>query len=72
MKHHSEQIVLLSRQEVMKLFGGISPAGLYRGISSGMIPKPVKVGPRTNRWVESECQAALASRLAARDAGKAA
>ena len=72
MNQQSAPIVLLSRQEVMKMFGGISPAGLYRGISSGVIPKPIKVGPRTNRWVESECHEALASRVAARDGGRAA
>jgi hypothetical protein len=45
---------LLNRNEVCRFFGGINPATLYRHIRQGRLPKPVKVGGRTqslNLWL---------------------
>jgi len=53
---------LLAKAEVLKLFGGTKPinsATLYRGIARGRFPAPVKIGPKTSRWLRSECEAKL-------------
>jgi predicted DNA-binding transcriptional regulator AlpA len=53
---------LLDLKEVCRFFGGtrpINPATLYRGVSAGHYPKPIKIGPNTSRWLRSECIAAL-------------
>ena len=33
---------------------GLSPATIHRRIKSGLFPRPVHLGTRTSRWVESE------------------
>jgi hypothetical protein len=46
---------------VLKFFGGDKPinsATLYRGIKEGKFPRPVKIGPKTSRWLHGECKAA--------------
>jgi predicted DNA-binding transcriptional regulator AlpA len=53
-----------------RFFGGtkpIHPATLWRGVKAGRYPKPVKLGPNSNRWVRSECKAARAALIAARE-----
>jgi predicted DNA-binding transcriptional regulator AlpA len=68
----SDDLDLLTRPEVCRLFGGvgrpIDPATLYRGIASGKFPAPVKVGPGMSRWLRCECEAALKRLIADRDA----
>jgi predicted DNA-binding transcriptional regulator AlpA len=52
---------LLDRAETCRYFGGsrpINPATLYRGVSRGLYPRPVKVGG-SSRWLRSECEASL-------------
>jgi len=59
---------LLDIDEVCAFFGGIrplQPATIYRGLGV-RYPHPVKVGPNSNRWLRSECQAALAAMAAER------
>ena len=47
---------------------GSSRATLYREISLGRFPPPVKIfGKRASAWLESEVNAFVASRIAARD-----
>ncbi len=58
---------LLTRQQTCEFFGGIDPSTLYRGIKLDRYPKPVKVGPGSSRWLKSECEAALASMMEARN-----
>jgi predicted DNA-binding transcriptional regulator AlpA len=61
---------LLDLEQVCVFFGGskpLHPATIYRGLGS-LYPKPVKVGPNTNRWLRSECVAALEKIIAARAA----
>jgi predicted DNA-binding transcriptional regulator AlpA len=59
---------LLDIDEVCVFFGGnrpLHPATIYRGIGV-RYPHPVKVGPNSNRWLRSECQAALDAMAAER------
>lgn len=65
------QLELLARPEVCRLFGGTRPinaATLYRGIKVGKFPRPVKIGPGSSRWLRQECEAALAAMVAGRAA----
>lgn len=58
----------LLRLPEVKSLAGISRSEIYRRISEGGFPKPVKLGSRTNVWLLSEVQAWIAARIAARDA----
>jgi predicted DNA-binding transcriptional regulator AlpA len=60
---------LLDIDEVCVFFGGtkpLNPSTIYRGLGK-RYPYPVKVGPNTNRWLRSECEAAKREMVAARD-----
>lgn len=59
---------LLDLKSVCRLFGGIDPSTVYRGIAAERYPAPIKVGPNTSRWLRSECEAALAAMIARRAA----
>jgi predicted DNA-binding transcriptional regulator AlpA len=52
--------VLLTADEVAVYFGGpgrpLDLATIYRHAAQGLIPLPVKVGPRSVRWLRSECR----------------
>jgi hypothetical protein len=84
MERTSEQIIapaasaveLMDKDETCRFFGGanrpINPATLYRGVQCGRYPKPIKVGVNSSRWIKSECAAALARIIAARDTSQAA
>jgi predicted DNA-binding transcriptional regulator AlpA len=56
---------LIPLLELRKLAGGpskpIDPSTVYRWIKRGALPRPIKVGPGTSRWLRSECRAALAA-----------
>jgi predicted DNA-binding transcriptional regulator AlpA len=52
------ELELLNRVEVCRVFGGLNASTLYRGIRQGRYPRPVKVGG-SSRWLRSECEAAL-------------
>lgn len=57
---------LLDITAVCKFFGGtrpLHPATIYRGIGI-RYPRPVRVSPNVNRWLRSECEAALQAILA--------
>jgi hypothetical protein len=52
---------LLDIEAVCRFFGGtkpLHPATIYRGIGI-RYPRPVRVSPNVNRWLRSECEAAL-------------
>jgi predicted DNA-binding transcriptional regulator AlpA len=52
---------LLDLEQVCAFFGGtkpLNPATIYRGLGK-LYPKPIKVGANTNRWLRSDCEAAL-------------
>jgi predicted DNA-binding transcriptional regulator AlpA len=57
---------LWASSEVCDFFGGIHPSTLRRGVAEGRFPRPVKVGPQTNRWLRSECVAARSDMIASR------
>jgi len=62
---------LLAKPAVLKFFGGDRPlnsATLYRGIATGRFPAPIKIGPKTSRWLRSECEAKLREIIASRTA----
>lgn len=43
--------------EVRRMFGGISKSQIYQQIAEGKFPKPVKLGPRTSAWRDSDLAA---------------
>jgi predicted DNA-binding transcriptional regulator AlpA len=58
---------LLDIDAVCAFFGGSRPldrATIYRGVAEGRYPQPIKVGKNSNRWLRSECAAALAAIVA--------
>jgi predicted DNA-binding transcriptional regulator AlpA len=65
---------LLDIDEVCAFFGGnkpLHPATIYRGLGQ-RYPNPVKVGPNSNRWLRSECEAVLRQMAASRRRSNAA
>jgi len=57
-------------EDVCKFFGGlkpIHPATIYKWIANKGFPKPVKLGPRTSRWLKSELVAYRRTMIAGRD-----
>jgi predicted DNA-binding transcriptional regulator AlpA len=61
---------LLDIDDVCRFFGGskpLHPATIYRGLGI-RYPKPIKVTPNQNRWLRSECEAALRAMAAERAA----
>ena len=49
-----DPIELIDRDETCRELGRISPATLYRGVTSGRYPRPINVGPNTVRWILTE------------------
>jgi predicted DNA-binding transcriptional regulator AlpA len=61
---------LLDAKAACQLIGGsrpINPATLWRGVKSGIFPKPIKITPNANRWKRSELLDAIERRAAERD-----
>ncbi|MBO9398230.1 AlpA family phage regulatory protein [Shimia sp. R9_2] len=44
---------LLPRDEVVQIVGASVPT-IYRWMAAGLFPRPIPVGPRAVRWMESE------------------
>jgi predicted DNA-binding transcriptional regulator AlpA len=40
----------LADEDVLCAVSGWSRSAVWRGVAMGTIPKPVKLGPRSNRW----------------------
>jgi predicted DNA-binding transcriptional regulator AlpA len=53
---HSQE--LWRKRQVCSLFG-IDPSTLYRNIKAGKLPKPIRVGRGSSRWLRSEVEACL-------------
>lgn len=51
---------LLRRREVEEITG-LSRSAIYRKISEGTFPRPVKIGSTAVRWRESDIEAWMAS-----------
>ncbi len=63
-------VVILRRREVESRTG-LGCSTIYDGIKAGTFPAPIQLGPKSVGWVESEINAWLSARIAARDgAGK--
>jgi predicted DNA-binding transcriptional regulator AlpA len=59
---------LLAQEATLAFIGGtepIHPASLFRGIRDGRYPRPVKIGPNSNRWVLGELREAQRRMVAA-------
>jgi hypothetical protein len=66
-------IELWERKTVLAYFGGDKPlhvSTLYRGMTTGIYPKPVNTSGNTARWIADECRTALERMIAARDQPK--
>ncbi|MER9893783.1 hypothetical protein NKJ40_17195 [Mesorhizobium sp. M0119] len=61
---------LVDEAGACRLIGGentpIHRSSLWRGINAGRYPKPLKIGPGTNRWRVSELAAVLEKAAAER------
>jgi prophage regulatory protein len=62
----------LLRLPQVKARTGLSRSEIYRRVSSGDFPAPVKLGERASAWPEHEVAAWCEARIAARDAKAAA
>ena len=62
---------LVDETTACQIIGGantpIHRATLWRGIKAGRYPRPLKVGPGTNRWREAELVAVLEKAAAERE-----
>ena len=54
-----EKSVLIRRDRVMNMLGGVSLSTLYRLMEKEVIPKPIKLSKQVAVWVESEIQIAI-------------
>ena len=59
-------LAILRRPEV-EARTGLACSTIYEGIKAGTFPAPIQLGPKSVGWVESEINAWLAARVAARD-----
>ena len=46
---------------------GLSESALYRAVSAKTFPAPLKLGPKSNRWIRQEIEAWFAARLSERE-----
>lgn len=51
---------------------GLKRPTIYKRARAGTFPKPIKLGPNSSAWLESEVDAWLSERIAARNHGGAA
>lgn len=63
-RHHDRAV---QKKEVLKALGISSPT-LYRLIRDGLFPKPIKIGSKMSRWMESDIQEYLDKLAAERNA----
>ena len=52
-----KKTVLIRKDAVMELLGGISVSTLYRWMDRGIVPKPIKMSSFMAVWKEDEIQA---------------
>ena len=62
-------LAILRRREV-EARTGLGCSTIYDGIKAGTFPAPIQLGPKAVGWVESEINAWLAARVAARDTAR--
>jgi prophage regulatory protein len=59
--------IFLGTKEVCAVLR-MAKSSLYRLISTGLFPKPVKLGFRRNGWLRSDVETFIANQIAAREA----
>lgn len=59
----------LERLPAVKARTGMSRSEIYRRITLGDFPRPIKLGARASAWNSAEIDAWIANRIAARDQG---
>lgn len=59
--------VRVLRLPEVEVKSGLSGESIYRGAREGWFPKPIKITPAANGWVESEIDEYLQARIDARD-----
>ena len=64
--------LILERLPQVKTRTGLSRSEIYRRISTGNFPQPVKLGQRVSAWNAAEIDQWITARIAARDAKAAA
>ena len=64
----SETTRRILRRPQVEAFVGLSRSTLYRLITAGDFPRPVRLGPQSVGWLKSEIDDWIASRRAKRDA----
>lgn len=62
-------VVILRRREV-EARTGLGCSTIYDGIKAGTFPAPIRLSPKSVGWIQSEIDAWLATRVAARDSTK--
>jgi prophage regulatory protein len=50
---------------------GLRRASIYRRAAAGTFPKPIRMGPNSTGWLESEIDGFIAEAVAQRDRGAA-
>jgi prophage regulatory protein len=57
----------LLRLAVVRVRVGLATSTIYQMISAGTFPRPVHIGPRASRWVESEIEDWIQASIALRN-----
>lgn len=47
------------------LYGGVTPACIYKWVKAGLVPAPTKLGPQVSAWNLGEIRRNLAAKVAA-------
>lgn len=57
---------LINLKTLCEMLGGRSRTSVYRDIAQGKLPKPIKTGANSSRWVASEIEACVRSMMEGR------
>lgn len=60
-----ENVDLIGIAEVRRI-SHLSESAVYRAVTSGAFPKPIKLGPKTSRWIRLEIENWFATKIAER------
>jgi len=52
---------------IVCLITGRSPASVWRDVANDRLPRPIKAGPRSTRWIVGQLRAALFANLTDKD-----
>jgi prophage regulatory protein len=57
-------VYLMRLPRVREVFGGMSKPTVYEHVNAGLMPLPVKTGPRGSAWPSDEIELVVAARIA--------